>query len=603
MEKHSYFFFIIFIALLAPTNPLSAQTSNDYTISFEDAIHNEAEITATFKNLESGILEVRMSRTSPGRYALHEFAKNVYSVQAFNSKGEKLEITRPNPYQWDVSGHDGTVVFKYTLFANHGDGTYAQIDETHAHLNIPATFVFARNYGHRPVKVTFQLPENSNWKIATQLKHLEGNTYFAPNTYYFLDSPTEIADLHIRERKVEGKTIRIALHTPASDKEVDDYFEKVMGIVEAQRSIYGELPDLDFGEYTFLLCYMPNADGDGMEHRNSTYVTSSKPLARPLGETGIGTVSHEFFHTWNVERIRPKSLEPFDFENANMSGELWFAEGFTSYYTNLSLARAGIRTAQQYIEGLDGALSFVINSPGRTYFNPIEMSYQAPFVDAATAVDPNNRANTFISYYTYGSVLGLGLDLELRAMDKGLSLDGFMKLMWQNYGKTEIPYSVRDIQATLAEYVNEDFSNHFFENYIFDSKLPDYKKLLATVGVKFEKKDPNSAWMGGQLIKKNGSWVLRSNATKGSPLYNAGIKPTDEFVSIGGLKLKEDSQFKDIMKEFKSGQKIDVVFIRWDQEKSVSITLEKDESFETSINPRSSKKETERRMEWVKAKS
>ena len=605
MKKHCYIFSLslLFIVLISPMNSLFAQTSNDYTISFEEAIHNEAKISATFKNLEPGILEIRMSRTSPGRYALHEFAKNVYGVKAFNSKGEELEITRPNPYQWDVSGHNGTVVFKYTLFANHGDGTYVQVDETHAHLNIPATFVFARNYGHRPVKVTFQLPENSDWKVATQLKHLEGNTYYAPNTYYFMDSPTEIADLHIRERKVEGKTIRIALHTPASDKEVDEYFEKVMGIVEAQRLVYGELPVFDFGEYTFLLCYMPNADGDGMEHRNSTYVVSSKPLERPLGETGISTVSHEFFHTWNVERIRPKSLEPFDFENVNMSGELWFAEGFTSYYTNLLLARAGIRTEQQYIEGLDGALSFVINSPGRTYFNPIEMSYQAPFVDAATAVDPNNRSNTFISYYTYGSVLGLGLDLELRKMNKGLSLDGFMELMWKNYGKTEVPYTVRDIQSTLADYVDSDFADHFFENYIFDSKLPDYEKLLANVGVKFEKRAPDSAWMGGQIVERNGNWVLRTNAAKDSPLYNVGIKTTDEIVSIGGVKLEESSSFNEIMKGFKPGQEIEIEYLRWGQEKSVSIILENDESFETTINPSSSKKETERRKEWVKAKN
>src|SRR5690554_1984558 len=440
-------YLMAFIIIFAEA--LNAQTANEYTISFENRNQNEAYITATFSNLNPSTLEVRMSRSSPGRYALHEFAKNVYSVEAFNSKGEKLPINRPNLHQWDVSGHDGTVVFKYTLFGNHGDGTYVQIDDTHAHLNAPGTFVIARDYDHRPVKVTFDIPNNSNWKVATQLKHLEGSTYFAPDTYYLLDSPIEIADLHFRERKVDGQNIRIALHTPATNAEVDEYFEKVMAIVNAQIEVFGELPQLDFGEYTFLLCYVPNASGDGMEHRNSTYVTSSKALNRPLGNTGLSTVSHEFVHTWNVERIRPKSLEPFNFEDANMSGDLWFAEGFTSYYTPLILARAGINTKQEYVESLGRSVSYVLNSPGRDYFNPIEMSYQAPFVDASRAVDANNRVNTFISYYTYGSVLGLGLDLMLREMDKGLSLDGMMQLMWEKFGKTEIPYTVRDIQATL----------------------------------------------------------------------------------------------------------------------------------------------------------
>src|SRR5690606_9429794 len=121
-------------------------------------------------------------------------------------------------------------------------------------------------------------------------------------------------------------------------------------------------------------------------------------------------------------------------------------EGFTQYYTSLILCRAGLITPQEYAEGLAGSLNYVWNSPAHKYFNPIEMSYQAPFVDAATSLDPVNRENTFISYYTYGSVLGLALDLSLRNLNKGLSLDGFMQSVWQNYGKTEIAYTVRDLQ-------------------------------------------------------------------------------------------------------------------------------------------------------------
>src|SRR5690554_311289 len=178
---------LLFWAVLpAHLSSVLAQTANEYTISFENRFQNEAEITAVFKDLNPQTLEIRMSRTSPGRYALHEFAKNVYGVKAFDSEGNELEITRPNPHQWNVSGHDGTVRFEYTLFANRGDGTYAQVDETHAHLNIPATFAWARNYEHRPIEVTFNVREDLNWKVATQLKHLEENTYYAPDLYYFM---------------------------------------------------------------------------------------------------------------------------------------------------------------------------------------------------------------------------------------------------------------------------------------------------------------------------------------------------------------------------------------------------------------------------------
>jgi predicted metalloprotease with PDZ domain len=593
-----YSIFLVLCSIFA-TDVALAQTTTKYEISFENAVHHESEISVTYTNLENKVLEVRMSRTSPGRYALHEFAKNVYGVKATDSKGKELEITRPNPHQWNVSGHDGTVKFEYTLFANRGDGTYSQVDETHAHLNMPATFAWARDYEHRPVEITFNVREDLNWKVATQLKPLEGNTFYAPDWYYFLDSPVEIADFHERQENLNGQTIKMALHTLASESEVDEYFGKVMAIVKAQEAVFGELPNFDFGEYVFLNCYMPNASGDGMEHRNSTIVTNSKDLDEPLANTSIGTISHEFVHAWNVERIRPASLEPFDFEEANMSGELWFAEGFTSYYTGLILARAGINEDADYVEGLDRGLNYVINNPARQFFNPIEMSYQAPFVDAATSVDPQNKVNTFISYYTYGSVLGLALDLSLRSLDDGKNLDDFMKLMWQKYGKTEVPYSVRDIQATLSEYVNDSFATQFFDNYIFDSKVPDYQKLLANVGVNLTKANPGKANLGTDIEIEDGIGKLGSNAVIGSPIYEAGIESEDEIISIAGINVSEVESVDEILMDYEPGDEINITFTRWGEEKTVSVTLAEDPSLKTELDSKAGKKAKDRRAAWL----
>lgn len=576
-----------------------AQTTTQYEISFQNAVHHEAEISVTYTNLEEKVLEVRMSRTSPGRYALHEFAKNVYGVRAMDGKGNELEITRPNPHQWNVSGHDGTVKFTYTLFANRGDGTYSQVDETHAHLNMPATFAWARNYEHRPIEIMFDIRDDLDWKIATQLKPLEGNIYYAPDLYYFLDSPVEIADFHEREENLNGQLIKMALHTPATDAEVDEYFGKVMDIVKAQVNVFGELPELDYSEYVFLNCFMPNASGDGMEHRNSTVVTNSKPLDEPLGETSIGTISHEFVHTWNVERIRPASLEPFDFEEANMSGELWFAEGFTSYYTGLILVRAGIRTEKEYLEGLAGGINYVFTRPGREFFNPIEMSYQAPFVDAARSVDPVNRDNTFASYYTYGSVLGLALDLSLRNLDDGKNLDDFMKLAWQKFGKPEIPYSVRDIQATLAEYAGKDFATDFFSKYIYDSQMPAYETLFTSVGVKFGKANPGKASLGTEIKIDAGTGQLRSNAIKGSPIYKAGIEAEDEIISIAGISLNKVNDVDEILANYKPGDQIEITFSRWGEEQTAEVTLVEDPAYETELNPDADNQAKLLRADWL----
>ena len=591
---------LLTLTLLLITLSLPAQTTTQYEISFENAVHHEAEISVTYTNLENKVLEVRMSRTSPGRYALHEFAKNVYAVKATDSQGNELEVTRPNPHQWNVSGHDGTVRFEYTLFANRGDGTYSQVDETHAHLNMPATFAWARDYEHRPIEINFNIREDLNWKIATQLKPVEETTYYAPDLYYFLDSPVEIADFHERQEAVDDQVIKLALHTPATDAEVDEYFGKVMAIVKEQVKVFGELPEFDYGEYVFLSCYMPNASGDGMEHRNSTIVTNSKPLDEPLGNTSLGTVSHEFIHAWSVERIRPASLEPFDFEEANMSGELWFAEGFTSYYDDLILHRAGINTAEEYAEALDGGLNYVINRPGRQFFSPVEMSYQAPFVDAATSVDPQNKVNTFLSYYTYGSVLGLGLDLSLRKLDGNKNLDDFMKLMWQKFGKPEVPYTNRDIQATLAEYAGIDFADQFFGQYIFDSQLPDYESLLADFGITLTKANPGKAVLGTDIEIEDGIGKLESNAIIGSPLYKAGINADDEITSIAGTRLSRVENVDEILKDYSPGDEIEIKFTRWGKERTVRVRLEEDPALKSELNNKASNKVKVNRSGWLK---
>ncbi|WP_299800423.1 PDZ domain-containing protein [uncultured Maribacter sp.] len=581
---------------------LFAQT-NTYSISFENAEHHEASISATFQNIKTDTLSLRMSRTSPGRYALHEFAKNVYNFKAIDSKGNNLKVTRTNPYEWNVFGHDGTVKISYTLFANRGDGTYSQIDETHAHLNIPATFMYALSLKDRKIEVDFNTRDDLKWKIATQLPQVKDNTYSAPNLYYFMDSPTELSNHKVREFTVDGQTIKLALHDPGTEEAADLYFEKVKKVVLAEKEVFGELPTFDYGSYTFLACYIPNASGDGMEHRNSTILTSTRTLANGGMDGNIGTVSHEFFHSWNVERIRPKSLEPFNFEQANMSGELWFAEGFTSYYTNLILCRAGLITPKKYVEGITGTFNYVWNSPARQFFNPIEMSYQAPFVDAATSVDPVNRENTFISYYSYGSVLGLALDLSLR--EKGLNLDDFMKLVWNTYGKTESPYTIENLDKTLNTYAGEDFGNNFFNSFIYKSEMPSYTELFKTVGVSLSQ-NKEAAYIGAAVsITDDLNGKIRSNTKIGSPAYIAGLDKDDIITAINGDKFPNGIQFnKFIENEFKPNDKLSISFLRNGKERKTEVTLTADPNYTISLIEKNeeapSKKVLKARKAWLK---
>lgn len=576
-----------------------AQISSKYSISFEDAVHHEATIQATFTNLKSDVAIFSMSRSSPGRYALHEFAKNVYNVKVTDGKGKTLQATRPDPYSWNVKDHDGTIKVTYTLFANHGDGTYAQVDETHAHLNIPATFIYAPELSDQEMEVTFNVREDLNWKIATQLKHQQNNTYYARDLQYFMDSPVEIANFRERSFKVKDQAIILVMHDDAASAEqVDTYFEKVKKVVLEQIKVFGELPSFDYGEYTFLACYMPNATGDGMEHRNSTSIPSSRSLSKGGMLGNIGTVAHEFFHCWNVERIRPKSLEPFDFSKANMSGDLWFAEGFTSYYDDLSLVRSGAISPQNYVQGLIGTFNYVWTSTGRQFFNPIEMSYQAPFVDAAKSVDETNRENTFISYYSYGSMLGLALDLSLR--ERNLNLDDYMTLIWNTYGKKEIPYTVEDLHYSLNAYAGKELGDHFFNTYIFESGMPDFERLLKQVGVTLETKNDIEF---GAMVRNQ---IISSNPKIASSAYNAGFQKGDRILQIDGVALDGQVSISSVLNSFKVGEIVPVMIERFGTQHERMLTVGTDISYSLKLLDKDSKELTKEilkeQTDWLSSK-
>ena len=573
--------------------------TNAYEISFDNAHHHEAQIAITFPELKKKTVVVRMSRSSPGRYAIHEFAKNVFNFKATNSKGQALEATRPDPYSWEIKDHDGEINVSYTLFANRADGTYSQVDESHAHLNMPATFMFMEGEDHRPIEIDFKLRKDLNWKVASQLKKINDSRYSAPNLQYFLDSPTEVSDYQLREFTVDGQNIRFALHSDDTSEDFDTYWEKVKAIVLAQKEVFGTLPTYDFGEYTFLACYAPHVAGDGMEHRNSTILTDRESLAAGGMDGNIGTVSHEFFHSWNVERIRPADLEPFDFTAANMSGSLWFAEGFTSYYTNLILARAGVITSEDYVKSLNGTFNYVWNSPARDYFNPIEMSYQAPFVDAATSVDPVNRNNTFISYYSYGSVLGLALDLSLR--QQGLNLDDYFKAVWNQFGKKEISYSIQDLENVLAEYAGDAFAKTFFSQYIYDSQMPDYQNLLTNAGLTITQ-DEAKPYLGIRVNATETGLSIARATSKGTPAYTAGLNEGDLITALDGTELRTSEAYETYLNSLTVGQTITVNYERFGRKLTTKLTVSTDPTYTITMNPNPSKKPSKLRKYWLQEK-
>lgn len=557
----------IFVALaLAAAAPAFAQAPVMYRVTFPEPEHHWMQVEVTFTGLGNRPLQARMSRSSPGRYAVHEFAKNIFSVAAFNGKGAPLSYTRPTPYQWNVADHDGTVRIVYKIFGDRGDGTYVAVDTTHARLNIPATLMWAVGLEARPARVSFVPPASLRWKVGTQLfPTADPLTFTAPNLQYLMDSPTELSDFGLRTFTVknpDGQTfeIRLAVHHDGTDADLDALTRDVERVVAEQAAVFGEYPKFDTGAYTFLLDYTPHSDGDGMEHRNSTFTSTRLTIADPQQRrNALGTISHEFFHAWNVERIRPADLEPFDFTDANISCCLWLAEGFTQYYGNLLLIRAGMVPQAQGGASFGGSVNAVVTGSGRQVRSAVEMSQHAPYTDAAAAIDKTDFGRTFISYYTQGAAIALALDLSLREMSQGtLTLDDYMRTLWTVHGKPVAaapglvakPYTLKDLRDRLAELTkNRAFADEFFTKYIEGRDAADYARLLAQAGYVLRPRAPEAGWIGNvRVAAVEGGLAInppQGNTVApvdfGTPAYEAGLEYGDVITVIDGQPATVDS--------------------------------------------------------------
>lgn len=542
-----------------------------YRFSFPEPQHHWMEVEAVFTELDRAPLELRMSRSSPGRYSLHEFAKNVYDVRAVGADGAPLSILRPDAYGWTIAQHGPSVAVRYRVFGDRVDGTYLGVDPTHAHMNMPAVVMWARGLEDRPVRLTIEPPAGSRWEAATQL--FQGTRPFeftAPNLQYLMDSPTELGPIMTRQFQMDGRTFRFAVHHTGTAGELDAFMPDVQKIVAAERDVFGEFPEYEQGTYTFIADYLPYANSDGMEHRNSTVMTASNSFASNRGAL-LGTVAHEFLHGWNVERIRPQSLEPFDLERANTSADLWLAEGFTQYYGPLAMSRAGVIDLRQTLFQLGDMIRTVALGPGRSVRSPEEMSRMAVFTDGGRTVDRTNWSNTFISYYPYGGAVALGLDLALRERFEGrVTLDDFMRAMWRVHGKpapprpgfVAHPYTSADAEQRLSEVTGDPaFARDFFARYIQGREVVNYAKLLTEAGLVLRPQHAGAAWWGDLNLQIRDGLRIADPPLSNTPAYAAGLDVDDEIRKVDGTKVSMPEDVTAILARHKPGQTIVVEYV------------------------------------------
>jgi predicted metalloprotease with PDZ domain len=606
------------VSAQAPLKPIY------YAVSFPNAAHHEAEILITVPKAPGGVLSFRMSRSSAGRYATHEFGKNIYNVKAFNVDGTPLTITQTEGDVYEVAPEHGDVVkLSYTLFANWTDGTYASIDPSHAHLNMPATFLYltGTDVDKRAIKFEFNDLEKYGWKVATQLKHEGANIYSAPNFQYMMDSPTELSAFKQTSWEVvnpDGKKQRlnVTIHSDDDQPVIDNFGKMVQKLVSEEKAVFGELPTFDYGEYTFLDDVYPTNSGDGMEHRNSTVIVDPIEKVASNETDLLSTFAHEFFHSWNVKRIRPKSLEPFNYTHANMSNELWFAEGFTQYYGELLLVRAGFHTPEEYTRTIGGLVNSVLNAAGAARYSATDASRKAVFVDAGVSIDPVNYANNFLSYYYYGGAVALALDLRLRS-EFNLTLDDYMRAVWLANGKVMKPYTIKDLQTVLGKLTTPKFATEFYDKYVYGIEKNNYAALLEKAGFILRKAAPGKGWSGlsstpfrgraGQASTVGNTGVpVTISTVVSTPIYKAGIDAGDLILKADGIDVATAAAFNAIVAAKKPGDKVTIDYSNRTGAHTTTLTVEESPAFEVvaaeKIGQALTGQQTTFRNNWLSSK-
>lgn len=474
-------FLTIFLLILAPAAAgQSNRVSVNYTVEVADIERQIFHVTTEIKNIRQSQLNLSLPVWTPGWYTIENYAKNILRFHISDARDRRLphRMIRKQTWQVDTKGIDSIrVEFDYrasVLALNQ-----ARIAKDFAFFTGTQLFLMAE--GHRNISSTvrFKLPEG--WQIISALKETQDPmTFTAPDYDTLLDSPTEMGRFDLTRFEVEGKP-HYLVASPAGtfSKEKAEKFKDILTkIAQTQSAIFGGLPYEKFVYYYFFTRAESNAGG-GLEHNNSFVAfTSAGESAQP--ESMSRLAAHEFFHVWNVKRIRPAEMWPYDYSRENESPLLWVSEGFTNYYTNVTLYRAGLMNKEQFVRSVNGAINGVESNPARSYISPADAS-------VSTWLGYDTPVAFGISYYTQGQNLGALLDLSIiRDTEGAMRLDDVMRTLWRDFYKKGKGFNMDDVISIISKLTKRDYRD-FFRLYIQGIKVPPYDEILGYAGYRVEK--------------------------------------------------------------------------------------------------------------------
>ena len=516
---------------------LSMPQPQTHYFEVEMRLQNAAGATNARKN---GYYDLKMPVWTPGSYLIREYAKNVESfVATVNGQPVKSEKYRKNTWRVYTNADDLTV--RYRVYAYEFSVRNSYLDDTHGYLNGATMFLYADALKNRPVTVTIN-PYKDWKKVATSLKPAGTApfTYEAPDYDILVDSPIEIGNHATLSFTATGVPHTVAMYSNGPlEYDANRLTADYKRICEAAATVVGEHPCTD---YTFLVHHTAQGGG-GLEHLSSTTLqTNRTAYATETSYKGFLTlVAHEYFHLWNVKRIRPVALGPFDYENENYTHMLWLSEGCTSFYEDYILRRAGFHTPHEYLKIVANDITGIENQPGNQVQSVAESSWDAWI----KYYRPNeNSANSTVSYYSKGAVMGTLLNLAILAGSNGQrSMDDLMRLLYTEYYKKQKRGFTDDEFRKAAEQVAGNSLADFFDKGINGTGPVNYNTYLQPVGMQLVNGGPPSAdgFLGVSIpLNSPATRQVISAVRRGSAAEQAGLNVGDVLVSVDGGRLTDD---------------------------------------------------------------
>jgi predicted metalloprotease with PDZ domain len=551
------------------SKPPAAATSPDisYSVSMSKPWTHLLEVEMRFKWQQMPAqAELKMPVWTPGSYLVREYARHVQDFAAKSSTGTDLAWRKINKNTWQVDTTGSKeIVASYRVYANELTVRTNELNDDHAFWNNGAVLMFPKDQLRSPS--TVKVAPFGNWMVATGLPPVDGqpNTFRAENFDILYDSPFEVSNFTAIGFTVEGKQHR-AVFSGTGNYDLAQIKKDLSKIVEEAYKIFGELP---YDNYTFIVNLR---GGGGLEHLNSTALQYNRFGFKPESryKNFLGLAAHEYFHTFNVKRIRPDALGPFDYENENYTKLLWVAEGGTEYYSNLLLLRAGLMTPKEYLDGKASSFEQLQATPGR-----FETSLEEASFDAWIKYyrQDENAVNNQISYYDKGEIVNMMLDLTIRERSNGAkSLDDVMRSLYNDFYKKGRNYTPEDFQK-LAESAAGGSLDDFFQKYVRGTADIDYASILRPIGIDVRITEPGKdrSYLGADLAETNGQLTVRS-VPAGSPAYNQGLNTGDQIVAIDGYRASQ-TFIQSYIGERKPGDKIKLTLFRFDKLREVDFTL------------------------------